>query len=526
MTMRKRGTGSIEESTGGRWRARLVTETGRKSLGAFPTKEEADAVLEAARYELGELSRSQGLTLEAWGKMFLKARERAGFRSVADGRRRWTLHVVGSELAPLPLRSIRPQDVRAWVDVLTAKRAKDRRQRRKLSRRTLENILNLLRAAFAAAKDRGLVESNPAEGVTIPNRVSPTHEPWTYLLLEEQMAIFACLVIPAHHRLIIAVAIGTGLREGELFNLLLVDVHITGPTPHIVVRYGSKDGGPKNVRGEKPKIRRVPLFGIGLEGMRGWLNLLPLFCPKNPLGLVFPGPTGARRQMGKHLHVTRRNAEKKKPRPHNPLPEYLAAAGIVISKRHDGMPVRFQDFRHTFASSLVSGAWGPAWSLEQIQVVMGHESITTTQRYAHLAESAIWRQAALMMAPARDPAERPRPAPVQTPLRAQSREMIAEPPSRFELETYGLRTASTHERSREFVRLSARERALEALEQLGRGDDGLIRSILADLALTDADARAALAEVMEGRWGHAVELVAALAKAHRDAEQILKTGWQ
>lgn len=53
--------------------------------------------------------------------------------------------------------------------------------------------------------------------------------------------------------------------------------------------------------------------------------------------------------------------------------------------------VRFHDFRHTFASHLIMGTWGRAWRLEEVQILLGHTSITTTQRYAHLAPEGLAR---------------------------------------------------------------------------------------------------------------------------------------
>jgi len=51
--------------------------------------------------------------------------------------------------------------------------------------------------------------------------------------------------------------------------------------------------------------------------------------------------------------------------------------------------VRWHDLRHTCASSLVAAWWGPAWRLELVREVLGHSSITVTERYAHLAASVL-----------------------------------------------------------------------------------------------------------------------------------------
>lgn len=153
----------------------------------------------------------------------------------------------------------------------------------------------------------------------------------------------------------------------------------------------------------KVKIRHVPLFGVGLDAARAWLAMLPAYCPRNPLKLVFPGPAGVRKGKGKHLHVTRRLGEAKKPVPGNPLPEYLAAAGITRGAQETS--IVWHSFRHTCAAALVSGMWGRSWSLEEVKGLLGHESISTTERYAHLADSALRKAAA----ETRKPAVSPRP---------------------------------------------------------------------------------------------------------------------
>lgn len=52
--------------------------------------------------------------------------------------------------------------------------------------------------------------------------------------------------------------------------------------------------------------------------------------------------------------------------------------------------VRFHDLRHTCASHLVMGSWGRPWRLEEVRQMLGHSSITATERYAHLAPEVLW----------------------------------------------------------------------------------------------------------------------------------------
>lgn len=68
------------------------------------------------------------------------------------------------------------------------------------------------------------------------------------------------------------------------------------------------------------------------------------------------------------------------------LDDVLTCAGVRRS-------IRWHDLRHTCASSLVQGLWGPAWTLEEVKEMLGHSSILVTQRYAHLGETALKRAA-------------------------------------------------------------------------------------------------------------------------------------
>jgi integrase len=52
------------------------------------------------------------------------------------------------------------------------------------------------------------------------------------------------------------------------------------------------------------------------------------------------------------------------------------------ARRKAGLPdLRIHDLRHSFASSLVNGGT----PLYEVQKLLGHSSIRTTERYAHLA---------------------------------------------------------------------------------------------------------------------------------------------
>ncbi|MCC6552922.1 MAG: tyrosine-type recombinase/integrase, partial [Polyangiaceae bacterium] len=372
--MGKHGTGSVRQLRSGRWQARLP---GGSHLGVYEDETTARTTLAVAIDMLatGQAHRADAVTLRTWGARWLEQRELKGTRAIVTDRRRWDRHVLAAPFVDEPLPNVQPIDVYRWIDQLGRTRAADRYPApgaapRRLSRQTIKHCINLLRVALDGAVREGLITENPARDVRLERDKGRTQDPWTYLLPPEQDALLACPDASEAERDVVAFALGTGLRQSEQWSLLLRDVHIEGPDPHVVVRFGKNGQPPKN-----GKIRRVPLFGIALEAARRWVARLPSFCPGNPLGLAFPTARGCRRCDGKPPRSWR---------------AHLAAAGLGDpAARHDGRPVRWHDLRHSCASSLVAGWWGRRWSLEEVRELLGHSSITVTQRYAHLGETAL-----------------------------------------------------------------------------------------------------------------------------------------
>ena len=57
-----------------------------------------------------------------------------------------------------------------------------------------------------------------------------------------------------------------------------------------------------------------------------------------------------------------------------------------------GLPdLRLHDLRHSYASTLVNNGV----SLYDVQKLLGHSSITTTQRYAHLSSERLFQSVAV-----------------------------------------------------------------------------------------------------------------------------------
>jgi integrase len=369
--------GSVEQLESGRWRVRMtLAGVGRKTIDTFDTREEAEAQRAIMADILQKEELFKGKTILDFGKEVLTQRELAGHISdPGSDWSRWKHHFATDEIAARPLRSVRDIHVEDWLERLSIKG---------LSRQTRIHCLNLMRIIMHKAKKRRFIKENPCIGVRIEVE-KRTQEPWTFATPEEQDALIAATPKPLD--CIIEFSIGTGLRSGEVAALRLADVHLDGADPYITVRYG----GPPAKPTKWGRIRRVPLFGRGMMAMRRWLDGLPLYAPNNPDGIAFPAAEGGFRN---HDHLLRWSVWKGSPargKPgdrnyHSPTQGVVERAGIT-------RPFRWHDLRHTCASSLISGWWGRQWTLKEVCDLLGHRSITTTERYAHLADTAL-KQAA------------------------------------------------------------------------------------------------------------------------------------
>jgi integrase len=352
----------VEPTRRGEYRVRMRLPNGKKlTLDTLPTLAEANFVA-AEAIERAREKNPEGLTVAEWVSSYVNIRDMAKeLDDAANLRSMVENHIRGDALGRMTLRLLRREHVVDWTRRLrTKKHGKDETKR--LSRGTVTKCLVLLRTALAGAIEKRLVRENPAEGVVLP-RERRTEDPWTYLAPEEVQRLVASVEGP--QRWVVAFAIGTGLRAGELVSLRLSDVHADGPEPHVYVRYGGAPTRPT----KSGKPRRVPLFGIGLQAWREWLAALPTVAKNNPLRLAFPGSRGGYRC---HKHVLR-----------------WATWTKAVDGAELGRNLRWHDLRHTCASSLVSGFWGRVWTLAEVQQLLGHESITTTERYAHVAESLL-----------------------------------------------------------------------------------------------------------------------------------------
>lgn len=323
---------------GKKWGVRIRIDGKLRRFGLYESAAAASAAEETIRARLIERGTvANNITVAAYGFAVIDRRERRGLRNTRTDRIHWHNHVEDDAIGSASVQHLTPRDVREWRDRLMRKRAMKghghkRAPKRTLSRSVVNACVNLLRVVMREAQEDGFRHDNPAKDVRLP-RARHTVDGWTYLHLGEQRALLS--VVPAPYCWVIALAIGTGLRSTELRRLEWDDVS----EREILVRHGK--GG---------KIRRIPIFGLTRQALdnlhRDGIRVVPVGVPP------------------KSWRV------------------WLDQAGITRR-------VRWHDLRHTCGASLVSGLWGRRWSLEEVRALLGHSTITITERYAHLAPTLL-----------------------------------------------------------------------------------------------------------------------------------------
>lgn len=341
MKRRPRGSGSVYKQ-GPVWSFRVGTGAARVYETGFRTKAEAERRLalmraEAMQRRLGAAADPRLTpTLAALAEPWLSRRKVT--HGAEDGYR-WALH-----LAPT-FGHLRPDDVdtariRSWAEA----------KRDDLAPGTLRVILATLSGLYVDLLERGVASHNPCRGLpaSLLRLMRSDHDPRTVPFverLEDVRRIFFALPEP----LSVAYALGAfgGLRTGEVFSLRWTSVG----ADTILVSEGSRTRATTKDRDPRP----VPIQDALAPVLKAWR------LKTGGAGLVVGGDA----RIDKHV----------------PGPALrLVLLNLGLRRLADHPKAWYAATRHTFASQ-----WAMAGrSLRELQAILGHASITETERYAHL----------------------------------------------------------------------------------------------------------------------------------------------
>jgi integrase len=236
------------------------------------------------------------------------------------------------------------------------------RRRAGMSPKTIANYHGLLAAICKDAVRKGLISRNPCDGVKLPARQDDLDgDDEKHFLTEDDFALLlAC--IDADSRDLLTVAVGTGLRFGELTALRVGDLALRGSTPTLSVRRAWKRNGVGEfaVEGEgrfylgppktKESRRKITLAPEVVDALRR------ACAGKGSDALVFQAPRGGRLDQG-HWYFGR----------WQPAVRTAQKRGLACSPR-------FHDLRHSHSAWLISAGV----PLPVIQKRLGHRSIQIT----------------------------------------------------------------------------------------------------------------------------------------------------
>lgn len=253
---------------------------------------------------------------------------------------------------------------------------------------TVRHAAKALRAALEHGVNVGLLHSNPSKRVKLP----PEPEREMVVLTAELMKHFLARSagLPVHP--LLCLALGTGMRRGEMLGLYWPEVDLEVEQPAVTVkqsltftkagRYQLKTPKTKSAR------RRIALPSFAAEALRelrrrrqaAGLLPSPVFCSARGGFLNFRNVSKAFAgavDWANDPEKGKRQKERTRPKPPPVMPEGF----------------RFHDMRHTSASLLLSAGH----SLKAVSARLGHANPALTLRiYAHVMPGDDARLAAAM----------------------------------------------------------------------------------------------------------------------------------
>ncbi len=255
---------------------------------------------------------------------------------------------IGGEVSAATLAGLKPADVRAWLAHEANQGAGNETRARKLS--AVKTFFRFLHKRHGIETTALALISRPRAKRPLPKALSEADAKAVVHDIGEATDTAA---VQARDAALMCLLYGAGLRINEALSLNIADLPAAGNA--------------LRVTGKGNKQRIVPLLPAIRAAMASWLKLHPNPGAESPL---FMGVQGKRLNAGvvqKTMRDFRRN---------NGLPEHATPHAL----------------RHSFATHLLAGGA----DLRSIQELLGHASLSTTQRYTDVDTDQlldVWRNA-------------------------------------------------------------------------------------------------------------------------------------
>jgi integrase/recombinase XerC len=264
---------------------------------------------------------------------------------------RFFLEFLTNHLGATPtladIAALRETDLRAWLAAEAGAGRGNRTRARHLS--AVRSFFKFLRRRHGVENNAAKVLGSPKTSPPLPRALSP---PDARAVAHDIGEASDTAQTQARDTALFTLLYGCGLRIAEALSLNVADA--------------PRAGQPLRVRGKGGKERLVPVLPAVAEAIAAWLRLHP--AGADAAAPLFVGVRGDRLNPGvaqRTLRTYRRLAG---------LPEHATPHAL----------------RHSFATHLLAGGA----DLRAIQDLLGHASLSTTQRYISVDEKGlldVWR---------------------------------------------------------------------------------------------------------------------------------------
>jgi integrase len=348
---------SVDRRPNGKWRARWREYPGGPQRAKhFGRKIDAERFLVDVQHRLLSgvyTPPSAGrITVREYAEEWMGRRWRQWRESTRDRyERELRLHIV-SQLGDWPIASLRREHVEAWVAGLSLAPSSAA-----LAAQTLGTMLS-------CAVEDGRIPVNPVSGARLPTLEAAPFVP----LAVDDIRLLAHHMVD-HLRAAVPVTAGTGLRQGELFGLVVDRVDFLRRELRVDQQLWSPKRGRPVLRPVKSRnsYRTVSISGVVVEALAAHIEMFGtgehgvIFhvegrCIGRSTGWKYAAKAGVASGLGRMVPVE----------------------GEPARKRYEGPS--WHDNRHHHASMLLSHGVSPALLAERL----GHDIKTLLRTYAHV----------------------------------------------------------------------------------------------------------------------------------------------
>jgi len=381
--------GTIYQDKDGRWRAAIDLgivngRRKRKVLSDATRREVADKLARALRdQQEGALVTDERQTVRQYIAHWLETCKDMVRPATYDSYEYMTRIWIVPRLGHLRLAKLSAQHVQAFITEINGT---------DISPKTVRHIHGTLRAALNHAVRLGVIRQNVALLVDLPKARRYLVQPWT----AEQIGQFLAAARGDRFEAAYYVALGAGLREGEILGMTWSLVDLDGGTARVTQKvervrgHGLRLSRPKGDAGEAT----VTLPAIVVQKLR--THRTTQMRERLMAGGTWPGEAELRRRLVEDQAL---------PEQYRADLIFTSRAGTAVDpvklyrrfqaiREAAGLPPhRFHDLRHDHASFMLS----LGVSLKEIQASLRHSQIgLTADTYTHLLAAVSAANAAKM----------------------------------------------------------------------------------------------------------------------------------